>query len=54
MAETIVRHPALAGRFSGPHTLSLPGRLTLCGLPETLDALAALVTAHDTLTGAAP
>ncbi|MBS1103299.1 ABC transporter substrate-binding protein [Gluconobacter sp. Dm-62] len=54
LAESAVQHPALKDRFRGPHLLALPGRLTLCGTPETLDALTALIAAHDRLTGTEP
>ncbi|MBF0890780.1 ABC transporter substrate-binding protein [Gluconobacter sp. LMG 1744] len=54
LAENVVRHPALQGRFTGAHRLALPGRLTMCGTPETLAALEALIAAHDRLTAAEP
>lgn len=52
LAEDAVHHPALRDRFTGMHLLALPGRLTMCGTPDTLDALTALIAAHDRLTGA--
>jgi len=52
LAEYAVHHPALRDRFTGMHLLALPGRLTMCGTPDTLDALTALIAAHDRLTGA--
>ncbi|WP_062495123.1 ABC transporter substrate-binding protein [Gluconobacter potus] len=54
LAEDAVHHPALRDRFTGAHLLALPGRLTMCGTPDTLDALTALIAAHDRLTGTEP
>ncbi|WP_075595392.1 ABC transporter substrate-binding protein [Novacetimonas hansenii] len=46
LAQSMLDHPALRQAFSGAHHLDLPARLWLCGLPQTLDAVAMLRAAR--------
>jgi iron complex transport system substrate-binding protein len=47
-------NPELRLAFPGPHRLDIPARLWLCGLPQTLDALAALREARLRLEATQP
>lgn len=49
LARSMLDNPALQRAFSGPHRLVMPASRWLCGLPQTLDALDALVTARRAL-----
>lgn len=54
LAQALLDHPALQQRFTGAHHLDMPARLWLCGLPQTLDALAMLRHAHRSLPPSPP
>ncbi|NHN89625.1 ABC transporter substrate-binding protein [Acetobacter conturbans] len=49
LAQAMLSNPALLATFPPPHVVDVPARLWLCGLPQTLDALAILRSARDTL-----
>ncbi|MBM9403596.1 ABC transporter substrate-binding protein [Gluconacetobacter azotocaptans] len=49
LAQSMLDHPALRDAFPGPHRVTIPARLWLCGLPQTLDALDRLARARDAL-----
>ncbi|MBB2201546.1 ABC transporter substrate-binding protein [Gluconacetobacter tumulisoli] len=49
LAQSMLDHPALRDAFPGAHQVTIPTRLWLCGLPQTLDALDRLVRARDAL-----
>ncbi|MBB2180311.1 ABC transporter substrate-binding protein [Gluconacetobacter tumulicola] len=49
MAQAMLDHPALRDAFPAPHRLSLPDRMWLCGLPQTLDTLDRLIAARKAL-----
>ncbi|MFT8645088.1 ABC transporter substrate-binding protein [Gluconacetobacter sp.] len=49
MAQAVLDHPALREAFPAPHRLSLPDRMWLCGLPQTLDTLDRLIEARKAL-----
>lgn len=49
LAQAMLDSPALSRAFPAPHRLTVPAALWLCGLPQTLDALAALDAARHAL-----
>ena len=49
LAQAMLSNPALLAVFPPPHVVDVPARLWLCGLPQTLDALAILHESHDIL-----
>ncbi|MBB2161004.1 ABC transporter substrate-binding protein [Gluconacetobacter sacchari] len=49
MAQAVLDHPALRDAFPPPHRLTLPDRMWLCGLPQTLDTLDRLIAARKLL-----
>ncbi|GBR04040.1 ABC transporter substrate-binding protein [Acetobacter oeni] len=49
LARSMLDNPALRSTFEGPHRLVIPAARWLCGLPQTLDALVALVRARQAL-----
>ncbi|MBB2203842.1 ABC transporter substrate-binding protein [Gluconacetobacter takamatsuzukensis] len=49
LAQAVLDHPALRDAFPAAHRLSLPDRLWLCGLPQTLDTLDKLIAARKAL-----
>lgn len=49
LAQAMLDNPVLAQFFSGRHGVDLPASLWLCGLPQTLDAVAILQKARAAL-----
>ncbi|MFT8719238.1 ABC transporter substrate-binding protein [Acetobacter sp.] len=49
LAQAMLSNPALLAAFPPPHVVDVPARLWLCGLPQTLDAVAILRESHDIL-----
>lgn len=49
LAQAMLSSPALTAAFPPPHVTDVPASLWLCGLPQTLDALASLRQARDRL-----
>lgn len=52
LAQAVLDHPALRAAFPAARRLSLPDRLWLCGLPQTLDTLEWLLRARTALEAA--
>lgn len=49
VAQAMLDNPVLLAAFPPPHVADVPARLWLCGLPQTMDALALLRAARDRL-----
>jgi iron complex transport system substrate-binding protein len=52
LAQAMLDSPVLARAFPPPHVVAVPGRLWLCGLPQTLDAVSILRDAREQLASA--
>lgn len=49
LAQAMLANPVMLAMFAPPHVVDVPARLWLCGLPQTLDAVASLRHARDTI-----
>ncbi|WP_349934758.1 ABC transporter substrate-binding protein [Acetobacter sp. A11-2] len=47
LAQAMLSNPVMLAMFAPPHVVDVPARLWLCGLPQTLDAVATLRHARD-------